>query len=38
MTLSAVSETCNRVHNILELVVFFPNVSFIKSEMERDYY
>ena len=36
--MSAISETYNRVHNILELVNVFPNVSFTTSEMERDYY
>ena len=28
----------NRAHNILELVDFSPNVSFITSETEHDYY
>ena len=37
-TMSAVFETYNCAHNILELVDFFPNVSFITSEKERDYY
>ena len=36
--MSATSETCNRAHNILELVDFFPNASFIASETECDYY
>ena len=32
--MSAISETYNRAHNILELVDIFPNVSFIASETE----
>ena len=35
--MSAFSETCNRAHNILELVDISPNVSFTASETERDY-
>ena len=31
-------ETYNRAHNILEIIDFFPNVSFTASETERDYY
>ena len=34
--MSAITETYNRGHNILELVDILPNVSFTKSEMERD--
>ena len=34
--MSAVTETYNRGHNISELVDILPNVSFTKSEMERD--
>ena len=37
-TMSVISETYNRVHNILELEDVLPNVSFTASEMERDYY
>ena len=36
--MSAISETYNRTHNLLELADFFPNVSLIESETERDYY
>ena len=36
--MSAISETHNRPHNILELEDVLPNVSFIASETERDYY
>ena len=36
--MSAISETCNRAHNILELVDILPNVSFTISETELDYY
>ena len=36
--MSAISETYNRGHDILELVDILPNVSFTASEMERDYY
>ena len=36
--MSAISETCNRTHNILELVDILPNVSFTRSKTERDYY
>ena len=36
--MSAISETCNRAHNILELVDISQNVSFTTSEMEHDYY
>ena len=38
MPMSAISETCNHGQSILELVDFLPNVSFTKSETERDYY
>ena len=34
----AISETYNRTHNILELAVILPNVSFTIGETERDYY
>ena len=33
--MSAISETYNRGHNILELVDVLPNVSFTKSVMEK---
>ena len=36
--MSAISETCNRAHNVLELVDILPNASFTISETERDYY
>ena len=36
--MSAISQTYNRAHNILELVDIFPNVSFTTSETESDYY
>ena len=36
--MSAISETYNRTHNILELEDVLPNVSFTASETERDYY
>ena len=36
--MSAISETCNRARNILELVDIFPNVSFTASETNPDYY
>ena len=36
--MSAIAETYNRGHNILELADILPNVSFTKSEMERDCY
>ena len=36
--MSAIFETYNRTHNILELLDIFLNVSFITSEMERDFY
>ena len=36
--MSAISETYNRAHNILELVDILPNVSFTTNETERDYY
>ena len=36
--MSAISETYNRAHNILELVDIFPNVSFTTSETGSDYY
>ena len=35
--MSAISETYNCAHNILELADILPNVSFTTSEMERDY-
>ena len=38
MTMSAISETYNRAHNILELVDIFLNVYFKTSETERDFY
>ena len=34
--MGAIYGTCNRAHNILELVDILPNVSFT-SEMELDY-
>ena len=33
--MSVIFETFNRAHNIMELVDFFPNVSFITNETER---
>ena len=36
--MSAISETYNRGHNILELADILPNVSFTASETESDYY
>ena len=36
--MSAISETYNRVHNILELVDILPNVSLTTNETECDYY
>ena len=35
--MSAISETLNHAHNILELIDILPNVSFAKSETELDY-
>ena len=35
--MSAISETYNRGHNILEIADILPNVSFT-GETERDYY
>ena len=35
--MSAISETYNRAHNILEFVYILPNVSFTRSQTERDY-
>ena len=34
--MSAISETYNRAHDILELVDILPNVVFATSETERD--
>ena len=36
--MSAISETYNRTHNILELVDILPNISFTTSETKGDYY
>ena len=36
-TMSTISETYNRTHDILELVDFFPKVSSTTSETERGY-
>ena len=36
--MSAISETYNRAHNILEFGGILPNFSFTAIEMERDYY
>ena len=36
--MSAISETYNRAHNILELVDILPNVSVATSETELNYY
>ena len=36
--MSAISETYNRTHNILELEDALPNVFFIANEIERGYY
>ena len=36
--MSAICETYDCAHNILELADIFPNVSFTTSETERDYY
>ena len=36
--MSAISESYNRTHNILEHEDVLPNVSFTTSETERDYH
>ena len=36
--MSAISETCSRAHNLLELVDNLPNVSFISIETEHGYF
>ena len=36
--MSAISEGYNRAHNVLELVDILPNVSFVTSESEQDYF
>ena len=36
--MSAISETYNHTHNILELEDVLPNVSFTASKTERGYY
>ena len=36
--MNAISESCNHGHNILELAVVLPNVSFAINGMERDYF
>ena len=36
--MSDISETYNRTHNILEIVVVLPCVPFTTSETERDFY
>ena len=36
--MTAISETYDRAQNIFELVDIFPNVSFITSQTELDYY
>ena len=36
--MSAISETYNRAHNILELVDVLPNIYFATSETKRYYY
>ena len=36
--MSAISETYNRTHNILELVDILPNVSFTTSETDCNYF
>ena len=36
--MSAIFETYNRAHNILELLDILPNASFTTSENEPDYY
>ena len=38
LPMSAISETCNRGHKVLELIDILPNASFTTSETERDYY
>ena len=38
LPMSAISETCSRTHNILELQDVLPNVSFTENETERGYY
>lgn len=35
--MSAINETCNRGHNILELIDILTNFSFAINETERDY-
>ena len=36
--MSAICETYNSSHNVLELADILPNVSFTESETERDYH
>ena len=36
--MNVISETYNRVHNILEVVDTLPNVSFTTSKTERNYH
>ena len=36
--MSAISETYDRAHNILELLDIFLNISFTTNETERNYY
>ena len=36
--MSAIIEIYSRAHNILEFAAILPNVSFKKSETERNYY
>ena len=36
--ISCISETYNRVHNILGLADILPNIPFTESETKRDYY
>ena len=38
MTMSTISETYSRGHNVLDLIDNLLNVSFTTSEAERDYY
>ena len=35
--MSVISETCNHVHNILEVFDVLPSLSFPTRETERDY-
>ena len=36
--MNAISETCNRAHNILQLADILPNASFTSNKTELDHY